>query len=369
MPRAGRPPRSVALPNGDDGAVAEQDPVARAAGTTGDVGGPGLDALLGQAAEVRRVAEREDVAGLVDDPVAVCVARGSDRHSRSHTETSGVAEIEGSAERAHAALVRQHAVSDEAPLRPCSHSGTKVVELRVERDTRTLGDTEVAVTRDVRKRRRLADEVRERLGDPDVDALLPCLPREHTHHRDHRCIGRLAGPVVAEHHDPAAAGVEVQRVRADHPQPVDVFAGRHLRRRIVTRPTAFPDAAVRVDDEVVRDVGPTASLEVELVDRADVRGDVTAQGSRGVVDDELLDRRVRRVRQPLRLVGTPNRSRKDDRRRHVDRGALELARRDRSRATRRGVFAGPAALLRARDADRIDEPAAEKHRCAGARCL
>ena len=181
------------------------------------------------------------------------------------------------------------------------------------------------MTRDVRERRRLADEVRELLGDPDVDALLSCLPREHAHHRDERRVGRLGCPVVAHHHDAAAAGVVVQRVRADDTEPVDGLARRHLGRRIVTRPTALPDATARIDDEVVRDVGPAASLAMELVDRADVGGDVAAEGGRGVMDDQLLDRRVRDIRQALGLVGTPGRSGKDDRRRHVDRRTLELA--------------------------------------------
>ncbi len=228
------------MPNGIHRAVAAEDPVAGAAGTTGDVGGPGPDALLGQAAEVRRVAEREHPARLVDDPVAVGVARGSDGHPGSHTETRGVAEIERSSECAHSALTRQHAVSDEAALRPRPYSGAEVVELRVERDTRTFGDAEVAVTRDVRERRRLADEVRELLGGPDVDALLPGLPREHAHHRDERGVGRLGGPVVAHHHDAAAAGVEVQRVRADDTEPVDGLARWHLRRTGSHAPNGLP---------------------------------------------------------------------------------------------------------------------------------
>ena len=88
--------------------------------------------------------------------------------------------------------------------------------------------------------------------------------------------------VVAEQHDAAAARVEVQRVGPDDAEAVGRLTRVHLAVRVVACPSPFVDATALVDHEVVRDVGPVAALDVELVDAADVGGGVGSH--RGVAE-------------------------------------------------------------------------------------
>ena len=188
--------------------------------------------LIGRRSEVRRVAEREDRPVGGDDPVAVGVLRGGDRDAGGSPDARGVAEIERATERSHVPVGRQHAVPDQAELRATGHAAADRAEPRVEVRAWAFGDAEVAVAGDVRERRRLPGEVRELIGGRHIDALLARLPREHAHRGGQRRVARRRLREVAEQDDAAAAGVVVQRVRADDAEPVGRLARvRSLRPR------------------------------------------------------------------------------------------------------------------------------------------
>src|SRR5207248_3518897 len=107
--------------------------------------------------------------------------------------------------------------------------------------------------------------------------------------------------------------------RADgrHADRAVVPAIRVTTDHVIATGPAGPDVAVLVDEEVVPDVPPASGDRVEVVDRADRRGDVRAAVvAGGVVHDRLLNPLV--LRGPLheRLVGAPVLPGEDLRRAH-----------------------------------------------------
>ena len=220
------------------------------------------------------------------------------------------------------------------------------------------------MTGDVREDRRLTGEVRELIGGSDVDALLSRLPREDAHRGDERGVGRRDLRVIAEQHDAAAAGVEVQRVGADDAEAIGRLTGAHLAVCVVACPSPFVDATALVDHEVVRDVGPVAALDVELVDAADVCGGVGSHRRRRVMHDQLLDRSEGAIRRALRLVSAPAGPGDDDRRRDVDRSSLQEPRRGCGLAARVLAPVAPGVALSA-DGRRVEDATADEHDGAG----
>ena len=137
-------------------------------------------------------------------------------------------------------------------------------------------------------------------------------PRDQRDERLARRVRQCRAVPIADVGDADAAGVESERLGADHVARDPAVA-------------ALPDVAVAIDEVVVANVVPAVRLHVVGVDRADDRRDVrlavVVRGRRVVHEDHAHGWRVQRWRAAEALVRAPVGARQDRRLRVQARGA------------------------------------------------